>query len=71
MSSSAGQSESINGMQMYYEVAGEGEPLVLLHGFAGSGADWRLIFNEPPAGYQLVMPDLRGQGRSTNPLGES
>jgi hypothetical protein len=31
--------ESINGMEMYYETTGEGEPLVLLHGFTGSGGD--------------------------------
>jgi hypothetical protein len=28
-----GQTEPINGMQMYYEINGQGEPLVLLHGF--------------------------------------
>jgi pimeloyl-ACP methyl ester carboxylesterase len=54
-------------MEMYYETCGEGEPLVLLHGFLGSGADWQLIFKDQPQGYQLVIPDLRGHGRSTNP----
>ncbi|HSC71452.1 MAG TPA: alpha/beta fold hydrolase, partial [Candidatus Methylomirabilis sp.] len=61
------RTESIHGMQMYCETRGEGEPLLLLHGFSGSGADWRLIFQEPPKGYRLVAPDLRGHGRSTNP----
>ena len=61
------RTESIHGMQMYCEIRGEGEPLVLLHGFTGSGADWGLIFQEPPKGYRLVAPDLRGHGRSTNP----
>ncbi len=59
--------ESINGMEMYYETAGEGEPLVLLHGFTGSGGNWRYIFPTPPDGYRLILPDLRGHGRSTNP----
>jgi pimeloyl-ACP methyl ester carboxylesterase len=54
-------------MQMYYEIRGQGEPLVLLHGYTGSGADWELIFKEPPRGYRLVIPDLRGHGQSTNP----
>jgi pimeloyl-ACP methyl ester carboxylesterase len=57
-------------MEMYFEIRGEGEPLVLLHGGAGVGANWDLIFKEPPAGYRLIVPDLRGHGRSTNPSGE-
>jgi pimeloyl-ACP methyl ester carboxylesterase len=66
-SSTIGRHERINGIEMYYEIRGEGEPLVLLHGFLGVGANWSLIFKEPPAGYRLVVPDLRGHGRSTNP----
>jgi pimeloyl-ACP methyl ester carboxylesterase len=67
MSSARGQTVPLNGMQMYYERRGQGEPLVLLHGFTGAGSDWELIFTEPPRGYRLVIPDLRGHGRSTNP----
>jgi pimeloyl-ACP methyl ester carboxylesterase len=65
--SSSGTLEPINGMEMYYEVRGEGEPLVLLHGFTGSGVDWELIFKIPPRRFRLIIPDLRGHGRSTNP----
>jgi pimeloyl-ACP methyl ester carboxylesterase len=61
------QTKSINDIQMYYEIQGQGEPLVLLHGFTGSSADWNLIFSDPPKEYQLIIPDLRGHGRSTNP----
>jgi pimeloyl-ACP methyl ester carboxylesterase len=57
---------SINGFEMYYELHGEGEPLLWLHGFGGCGTDWKYIFNEPPAGYRLIAPDLRGHGLSTN-----
>lgn len=60
----------INGIEMSWEVAGQGEPLLWLHGAMGSGPDWRYIFNEPPAGYQIVAPDLRGHGGSTNPDGK-
>jgi pimeloyl-ACP methyl ester carboxylesterase len=56
-----------NGIELHYEIAGEGEPLLWLHGFMGCGADWKFLWNEPPAGYRLIAPDLRGQGASTNP----
>jgi len=67
--SAAGQSISIQGMDMYYEEYGQGEPLLLLHGFMGSGGDWALVFKNPPEGYRSLFPDLRGHGRSTNPSG--
>jgi len=66
----SGQTVPINGMEMYFEIHGEGEPLVLLHGFSGAGSNWKLIFEQPPQGYRLIIPDLRGHGRSTNPSGE-
>jgi pimeloyl-ACP methyl ester carboxylesterase len=59
----------INGIEQSWEVAGEGEPLLWLHGAMGSGPDWRYIFKEPPAGYRIIAPDLRGHGASTNPGG--
>jgi pimeloyl-ACP methyl ester carboxylesterase len=60
----------INGFEMYYELRGIGAPLVLLHGGTGAGVNWSLIFEDAPTGYQLIVPDLRGHGRSTNPSGK-
>ena len=60
----------INGIELNYEMAGDGEPLLWLHGFMGAGPDWKYIFKEPPAGFRLIAPDLRGHGASTNPSGE-
>jgi len=58
----------VNGFQMYLDQRGDGEPLLLLHGGTGIGADWRLVFTGgDPAGFRLIVPDLRGHGRSTNP----
>jgi pimeloyl-ACP methyl ester carboxylesterase len=59
-----------NGIELYYEVVGTGEPLLWLHGFMGAGADWRHMFSRPPDGFQLIVPDLRGHGASSNPSGE-
>jgi len=64
-----GQTKPINGVEVYYESYGEGEPLLLLHGFMGSGADWAQVFKRPPEGYRSIFVDLRGHGRSTNPDG--
>ena len=58
----------VNGFQLHYENRGTGEPLLLLHGGTGIGADWQLVFTGgDPDGFRVVVPDLRGHGRSTNP----
>jgi pimeloyl-ACP methyl ester carboxylesterase len=61
---------SVNGIEMYYELHGEGTPLVLLHGFTGSGQAWQPFITDFAQEYQLIIPDLRGHGRSTNPTNQ-
>jgi pimeloyl-ACP methyl ester carboxylesterase len=58
---------SLNGFEMYFEDRGRGEPLVLLHGGMGIGDDWGHVFPHDPSGHRVVVPDLRGHGRSTSP----
>jgi pimeloyl-ACP methyl ester carboxylesterase len=58
---------AVNGFEMYFEDRGAGEPLLLLHGGMGVGGDWRYIFPRDPDGYRVIVPDLRGHGRSTSP----
>lgn len=60
----------VHGIEMYYEVRGEGEPLVLLHGFHGCGGDWGAHAEALSAHYRLIIPDQRGHGRSTGTDGE-
>jgi pimeloyl-ACP methyl ester carboxylesterase len=60
----------VNRIDLHYQLLGEGEPLLWLHGFMGSGSDWKFLVDNPPVGYQLIAPDLRGQGTSTNPTGD-
>lgn len=58
----------LNGFDLYYDVLGAGEPLLLLHGGSGSHEDWVHAGRDEFAGeYTLIMPDARGHGRSTNP----
>ena len=59
----------VNGIELSYELVGQGDPLLWLHGGLGCGSDWRYIFRDPPEGYLLITPDLRGHGASTNPSG--
>ncbi|AGP34312.1 hydrolase [Sorangium cellulosum] len=66
-----GRTASVNGIDLYYELRGEGPPLVLLHGFTGVGGDWGHVFDLAELGrdHRVIVPDLRGHGRSTNPTG--
>jgi pimeloyl-ACP methyl ester carboxylesterase len=66
---SAEESVRVYDVDLFYDVAGDGEPLLLLHGGGGVGANWRLIFRDPPPGFRLIVPDLRGHGRTLNPTG--
>ena len=59
----------VNGLQLFYRDTGSGDPLLLLHGFTGSGDDWTHVFAERIEGHRVIAPDLRGHGRSTNPSG--
>jgi pimeloyl-ACP methyl ester carboxylesterase len=61
---------SVNGAQLSYQIGGAGQPLCLLHGFTGSGLDWRHLFDleDLARRYLLIVPDLRGHGQSSNPL---
>ena len=60
----------VNDIEMYYEVHGEGEPLVLLHGYFCSSQQWNHFIPEFQERFQLIIPDCRGHGRTTNPSDE-
>jgi pimeloyl-ACP methyl ester carboxylesterase len=67
MTPAARQIESLNGVELYFEVHGAGEPLLLLHGFSGCSQDWSMLVPQWADHFQLIVPDLRGHGRSSNP----
>ncbi len=64
------QTKELNGITLAYRVVGEGEPLVLLHGFTSAGVMWGDIPASYAGEYQVIVPDLRGHGQSTNPSGK-
>jgi 2-succinyl-6-hydroxy-2,4-cyclohexadiene-1-carboxylate synthase len=49
-------------VRLNYEVIGDGAPVTLLHGFTQGGRSWHEIISKMPAGWQWVLPDLRGHG---------
>jgi pimeloyl-ACP methyl ester carboxylesterase len=59
----------INGFEMYYETLGDGEPLLLVHGWSGSSDYFGPLLEALSSRYRLIIPELRGHGRSTNPSG--
>lgn len=58
-----------NGIDLYYEIAGDGLPVLLLHGLGSRAEDW--AFQLPVLGqhYRVVAVDLRGHGNSSKPHG--
>src|SRR5579859_2012208 len=54
----------VNGTRLYYEVAGEGQPLVMLHGGLVNLRSWDSQVVEFAQRYQVIRYDLRGMGKS-------
>jgi pimeloyl-ACP methyl ester carboxylesterase len=59
-----------NGLKIYYEVHGEGEPLVLVHGGTATSRAWASHLPAFTEHFQVFAPDSRGHGRTDNPKGE-
>lgn len=58
-----------NGVNMYYEVHGQGEPLLLIHGGTATADMWQPYLAAFTEYYRVITPDTRGHGRSNNPTG--
>jgi pimeloyl-ACP methyl ester carboxylesterase len=58
-----------NGVRIHYEVEGQGEPLVLQHGFSSDLSDWRTVgyVDALRDTYQCILIDARGHGQSDKP----
>ena len=57
----------INGLKMYYEIHGSGEPLVLLHGaFMAITDDWRQWINELAKTHKVIAVEMQGHGRTAD-----
>ncbi|MFI1582455.1 alpha/beta fold hydrolase [Embleya sp. NPDC020630] len=59
----------LNGADLYYEVTGEGDPLVLVHGSWTDHTGWGPILPALAASYRVLVYDRRGHSRSTGGTG--
>jgi pimeloyl-ACP methyl ester carboxylesterase len=58
---------NVNGVRLHYLVAGEGDPVVLLHGYAQTSHMWRPLMAKLASTHTVMAPDLRGAGQSSTP----
>lgn len=56
-------------ISLYYEEYGEGEPLLLLHGLGSDGRSWEYQVEAFAREFRVIVPDVRGHGRSAKPPG--
>src|SRR6187549_683774 len=62
-----GKFADVNGVKLHYLVAGKGDPVVLLHGFAETSHMWRPLIAKLSDRHTVIAPDLRGFGQSSAP----
>jgi len=56
-----------NDIELHYNIKGEGEPLIFLHGFSASHQMWEPWIPVYQKGFKMILIDMRGHGGSTNP----
>src|SRR4051812_22873161 len=56
----------INGLSLYFEEHGSGEPLILLHGGLGTNGMFGPVLTELAKGRRVIAVDLQGHGRTAD-----
>jgi len=60
-----------DGLELHYEVRGDGPPILCVHGASGTGSyDWSRVADALKDRYRFIIPDLRGHGASDYQAGE-
>src|ERR1700688_2176644 len=57
----------VNGVRLHYLIAGKGDPVVLLHGYAETSHMWLPLIAKLADKHTVIAPDLRGFGESSAP----
>ncbi len=66
----AGYFSSFDKAKIFYQVKGDGKPVLLIHGFTNTGSGWKKnpLFDSLLAnGFKVILVDLRGNGNSERP----
>jgi pimeloyl-ACP methyl ester carboxylesterase len=58
-----------NGLNIYYEEHGQGQPLLLIHGGILTADSWQPYLAAFAEHFRVITPDSRGHGRTNNPTG--
>lgn len=66
----AGKTFTHDGVKLYYEIYGTGEPLLLIHGNGGSIADFKAQIDYFQRSYQVIAMDSRDHGKSDDSPGK-
>ncbi|MBL8163498.1 MAG: alpha/beta hydrolase [Anaerolineae bacterium] len=66
----AGNFAQINGARLYYEVAGAGQPLVMVHAGIANSQMWDAQFESFAQHYRVIRYDMRGYGQTLPVAGE-
>ena len=62
-----GKFAEVNGVKLHYLVAGKGDPILLLHGYAETSHMWLPLIAKLAGNRTVIAPDLRGFGQSSAP----
>jgi pimeloyl-ACP methyl ester carboxylesterase len=63
-------SAPVNGVEIHHELAGSGEPLVLVHGSWGDHTSWRFVAPSFSEHFKVLTYDRRGHSKSERPPGQ-
>ncbi len=61
----------INGKEIFYEIYGEGQPLIFIHGLGVTHQMWKWQIEDLQNDFQVIVYDLPGHGQSENRISET
>ncbi|MGC9335676.1 MAG: alpha/beta fold hydrolase [Anaerolineae bacterium] len=59
----------IRDVELHYQITGQGDPLLFIHGLGSSARDWQYQIEPFSRSYRVVALDVRGHGQSSKPPG--